>query len=362
MRSDRTLIGKAYVASEAIALRRRFLMTIISFGLAWGAVMQVPAMLGIAPLGAAQTRNNLLFLILSAGVLAMLWRWPRSFGVGAVAYFTAAFVYVSAAQFLVVEDQLRMLLYFPLIGAVFLIVGNVGAWFTILAAIAVFVTARLMGLIPVSPLAVSTFVFTLGVTGAFFEAFSRQMTRTLDTIARQNEALEAAAKKDHLTHLLNLRAFRESMQAHVDGLRPDSRFSVAFIDVDHFKAINDRHGHAVGDAMLVALADTLKGAVRKRDEVARIGGEEFAVLLPGADLAEAAVIAERMRAAVAATRVEAGGTTLGGTVSIGLAAYDSSFDTIDALLHAADAAMYEAKKGGRNRVALAGPAAISPTA
>nr|WP_232307255.1 GGDEF domain-containing protein [Sphingomonas sp. Y57] len=341
-------------ALQTMALRRRFLIIVIAAGLLWGGVMQIPASLGWAPLGPAQTRNNLMFVAVSIAALLIVWRRPRSFLPVAVAYFACAFLYASAAQFLVVEDELRMLLFFPLVGAIFLIVGSAAAWIAILAAIGVFATASAQGSIRVSPLATSTFVLALGVTGLFFQAFSQQATRALTMIARQNRALDAAAKKDHLTHLLNLRAFREAMQAHVDGLRPDAGFSVAFVDVDHFKSINDRYGHAIGDAVLVALAGTLKAAVRARGEVARIGGEEFAVLLPGADLAEAAPAAERMRAAVAAMQVAAGGATLSVTVSIGLAASRSSFDTIDALLQAADAAMYEAKRGGRNRVALAG--------
>lgn len=341
-------------ALQTMALRRRFLIIVIAAGLLWGGVMQIPASLGWAPLGPAQTRNNLMFVAVSIAALLIVWRRPRSFLPVAVAYFACAFLYASAAQFLVVEDELRMLLFFPLVGAIFLIVGSAAAWIAILAAIGVFATASAQGSIRVSPLATSTFVLALGVTGLFFQAFSQQATRALTMIARQNRALDAAAKKDHLTHLLNLRAFREAMQAHVDGLRPDAGFSVAFVDVDHFKSINDRYGHAIGDAVLVALAGTLKAAVRARGEVARIGGEEFAVLLPGADLTEAAPAAERMRAAVAAMQVAAGGATLSVTVSIGLAASRSSFDTIDALLQAADAAMYEAKRGGRNRVALAG--------
>ncbi|WP_016745219.1 GGDEF domain-containing protein [Rhizorhabdus wittichii] len=339
---------------ETAGLRRRFLIIVILCGLLWGGLMQIPASLGWVPLGPEQTRNNLLFVAMSGATLLVAWRRPSSFLPVAVVYFAGAILYASAAQFLVVEDQLRMLLFFPLVGAIFLIIGRAAAWIAILVAIGVFAAASADGSIRVSPLAASTFVITLCIIGLFFQAFSHQTTRALTMISRQNLALDAAAKQDHLTRLLNLRAFREAMQAHAGDLRPDGGFSVAFVDVDHFKAINDRYGHAIGDAVLVALARTLEAAVRAPGEVARIGGEEFAILLPGADLAEAAPAAERMRAAVAAMQVDAGGATLSVTVSIGLAASRSSFDTIDALLQAADAAMYEAKRGGRNRVALAG--------
>lgn len=357
MQPGKDSVEEGHVAPQTVGVRRRFLITVMTCGLLWGGLMQLPASLGWAPLGPEQTRNNLLFLVSSCTLLFIVWRWPRSFRPVAIAYFACAFLYASAAQFLVLEDQLRMLLFFPLIGAIFLILGSVAAWLAIAAVVGVFVAALADGGIVVSPLAVSTFIITLSVTGLFFQAFNLQAERALDSVSRHNAALDAAAKRDHLTHLLNLRAFREAMQAHADGVRPETQFSVAFVDVDHFKAINDRYGHAVGDAVLVALARTLKDAVRERSEVARIGGEEFAILLPGADLVEAAPVAERLRAAVAAMHVDAEGATLSVTVSIGLAASRSSFDTIDTLLRAADAAMYEAKRSGRNRVALAEPVA-----
>ncbi|WP_229425009.1 GGDEF domain-containing protein [Massilia sp. Se16.2.3] len=130
-------------------------------------------------------------------------------------------------------------------------------------------------------------------------------------------------------------------------------------DADHFKQINDRYGHPAGDRVLCDLAGALRETFRAVDTVARLGGEEFAVLLPSTGLAQALAIAERLRAAVATRLVLADGVEIAYTVSAGVAVLDavpvgaaaSDARSIDALLKRADQALYHAKSGGRNRVA-----------
>ncbi len=122
------------------------------------------------------------------------------------------------------------------------------------------------------------------------------------------------------------------------------------LDVDRFKAVNDGHGHAAGDSVLRAVAARAAAAIRAGDLLARVGGEEFAILLPGADLARAAEAAERVRATLAERPVEAGGTALAVTASLGCAALASG-EAPEALVARADARLYAAKGAGRNRVA-----------
>lgn len=337
---------------DLTALRRRFLLTVMVAGLIWGGGMSIPAQIGWAPLGPAQADNTIAFFAVNCVLALILWRRPASFMPVAVTYLTAAFVYVSAAQFHVHEDPLRMLLYFPFVGAIFLILGGLAAWIAIALALAVCAAAVATGDLIVTPLPASTFVLTLCMTGLFFHAFRIQAVAALRTVSAQNAALDAAARQDHLTHLLNLRAFRETMQAHLSHQGEDETCCVGFLDVDHFKSINDRHGHAGGDAVLVALAGTLTAVVRPQDVVARIGGEEFAILLPRTTAAEALVLLEQVRAAVEAMRVEIDSERLAVTVSLGLSATRGPSGTVDEMLRSADLAMYRAKDAGRNRVAL----------
>src|SRR5262249_41179562 len=133
--------------------------------------------------------------------------------------------------------------------------------------------------------------------------------------------------------------------------RHGSTLSCALIDVDHFKAINDSYGHGVGDLVLRQLASICSKELRSSDCIGRIGGEEFAILLPETALASAIDVAERLRKIIATTPFDVGGgKTIGVTATIGVAEH-SQATTFDALLSNADFAMYDAKSNGRNRVA-----------
>ena len=172
------------------------------------------------------------------------------------------------------------------------------------------------------------------------------------------EALKAAkqhaedlARKDELTGLDNRRAFFE--QAH-RAFKQSRRFghpiSVIMLDIDHFKMINDTYGHSVGDQVLQALAEPLRTVVREIDIVARMGGEEFALVLPETALAEAANLAERLRAGIAAIVVPVDGHRIQITASLGVVACSDDDQTIESVLTKADDALYVAKKKGRNQV------------
>jgi diguanylate cyclase (GGDEF)-like protein len=130
---------------------------------------------------------------------------------------------------------------------------------------------------------------------------------------------------------------------------------VLLIDLDNFKSINDRFGHAFGDRVLQIFATTARGAIRGSDFVGRLGGEEFAVVLYGLASERALVVAERIRNAFAEEAEVVEGQTVGATVSIGLAIYDGSTIGFTELLWRADRALYRAKEAGRNRVVTAVP-------
>jgi diguanylate cyclase (GGDEF)-like protein len=172
-----------------------------------------------------------------------------------------------------------------------------------------------------------------------------------------HEQLQRISHTDHLTGALNRRCFMERLLDEVQrSVRAGTPFAVALIDVDNFKAINDTHGHLAGDEVLKGLARACIGHMREGDTFARFGGEEFAVLLPGTDGAQALAWLERLRQHVAQVRVELPGASLGVTVSIGLAAPSLTAPAgaahIDTALRQADEALYRAKREGKNRVAL----------
>jgi diguanylate cyclase (GGDEF)-like protein len=165
--------------------------------------------------------------------------------------------------------------------------------------------------------------------------------------------LEAAARTDEKTGVLNSVAWHQQARAALArARRADGAAAVFMIDMDGFKQVNDEHGHLVGDAVLQRVAGVLAAEVRESDTVGRVGGDEFAVLLPATDVSEAMVVAERIRAGIRRLPVPVRG---GLSTSVGVAVHPHVADgTVEGLLAAADAALYEAKDNGRDRICLAG--------
>lgn len=162
------------------------------------------------------------------------------------------------------------------------------------------------------------------------------------------------AATDSLTGTASRRHAMDVLQRFMSQWHAQARvFSVLVFDADRFKSINDSHGHAVGDRVLQRVATAARAVLRDSDVLARIGGEEFLVILPGAQLEQAAALAERLRAAVQAVPMDDLASGLGATISIGVAQVAEADRGPEALLARADAALYQAKAEGRNRVVAA---------
>jgi len=174
-------------------------------------------------------------------------------------------------------------------------------------------------------------------------------------LAQERAVAEQQARTDDLTGLRNRRDFAERLERHLTRAAYDQRpIGLLLIDIDFFKQINDWHGHGAGDQLLTAFAGRLRESTRADDLIARWGGEEFVVLLT--DLGSGNVLAERaeqIRRAIASTPFIVAGQAIGVRVSIGAARSSVALSTSDALLAAADGAMYEAKRAGRDRVSVA---------
>jgi diguanylate cyclase (GGDEF)-like protein/PAS domain S-box-containing protein len=177
---------------------------------------------------------------------------------------------------------------------------------------------------------------------------------------QQNEDLRRLASRDSLTGCLNRRAFFElAGAAHGQALREQAPLCCLMVDIDHFKSFNDTYGHAVGDQVIQAVARSLSAGLRQVDLLGRYGGEEFCVLLPGANEAQAMAVAERMRAEIenSASSAIRGTEVMPITASFGLTTLAQGARTIELMIDQADQALYLSKKFGRNRVTRWEPAA-----
>ena len=173
----------------------------------------------------------------------------------------------------------------------------------------------------------------------------------LRDLERLASTIRERARLDSLTELPNRAALDDRLAEEVErSVRYRQPLSVLFLDIDHFKSINDARGHQVGDDVLRALADTLQATVRSPDFVARYGGEEFVVIAPGTWTVDAAVLGNRIRDAVARHVPQPLGSPI--TMSIGIAGVPEHGQDAASVLHVADLALYAAKAGGRDRIEL----------
>ena len=184
-----------------------------------------------------------------------------------------------------------------------------------------------------------------------FRSAARYAVADLIEAERVKRAYYDLAMIDPLTGVLNRRAFFDVASREVArSARHDRPLSVAALDIDHFKTVNDVHGHAAGDRVLAEVSACLSASIREEDALGRIGGEEFALLMPETTLPDAARLADRLRRLVASLAFEGDTERFAVTVSMGLSAPDGAEASIKGALRRADAALYDAKEGGRNRI------------
>jgi diguanylate cyclase (GGDEF)-like protein len=197
-----------------------------------------------------------------------------------------------------------------------------------------------------TPIQSATYLFSFALSFFWSTGFILMVSQRL-----RNDLMEVATI-DLLTHIPNRRAMQTFLEKELSrAQRHQSEFSVLLIDIDHFKQVNDRWGHAVGDEALVKLASVLQSVLRKQDLVARWGGEEFLVILAGPPYCDPEALAERLRSKVAQSEYSHAGGSFSITVSIGIACANQT-STLDGILKQADDALYKAKRT-RNAVSVA---------
>ncbi|WP_443693415.1 sensor domain-containing diguanylate cyclase [Pseudomonas protegens] len=172
-------------------------------------------------------------------------------------------------------------------------------------------------------------------------------------LQKANQQLQHLSRTDHLTQLYNRGHWEQRLQFEYS--RHGSSIALLMLDIDHFKSINDRHGHQAGDAVIKRVSELIHQHVRDSDVAGRYGGEEFAILLPHTDLAGARTLAERLRQSVEEQEVIHNGQAIAFTISLGIACLDRPARNHRCLIEWADQALYASKRAGRNRVSTYAP-------
>jgi len=258
--------------------------------------------------------------------------------------------YTSALWF-VPQDELRLLWFFTNVPGVFILLGPRAGWAMTGVTVVLLVASNALMPVAYSPNAMVTVILSLIYMGVFFHVYASRSVSYFLRMRDYNLQLERMAGQDMLTGVLNARAYYAACEQHISAAsRTGQRYAVLFVDLDHFKAVNDTYGHAAGDAVLKAVAACLGQSIRKSDALGRIGGEEFSVFLPNTLQPGALQLGESMRAAIESLNPSIGSQNLRITASIGVAVCATPDEPMQAIQQRADKAMYTAKSLGRNRV------------
>ncbi len=340
---------------EYLEFRYKFLIVLMLTAAALTGLFILGLVSQINLIGWAHGRMMITFVSLTLLLWLLLRGAPQRFKRVGWTYEVLSLVESASALVYVPVDELRILWFYTNIPCVFILLGQRPGWVITGLTMGGFILGNGHLDSPYSPSAVATGVLAMVYLGVSFHAYVDRSMSYFKRMRDYNNQLQDLASHDPLTRVFNAGAYYRACDQQIHASqRSNQPFAVLFIDLDHFKSINDTYGHAVGDDVLRAVAQTLQTTVRRSDIVGRIGGEEFSVFLPNTQLHGAQQLAETLRVAIESIHIEVDGVRLKITASIGVAAKRFDQETMQAIQQHADQAMYEAKRGGRNRVSTFG--------
>jgi diguanylate cyclase (GGDEF)-like protein len=340
---------------EYLEFRYKFLIVLMLSATFLTGLFILGAISQINLIGWAHGRMMITFVTLALLLWLLLRGSPHRFKAVGWTYEVLSLVESVSALVYVPVDELRILWFYTNIPCVFILLGQRPGWVVTGLTMVGFLVGNQHLDQPYSSNAVATGFLAMAYMGVSFHAYVDRSMSYFKRMRDYNAQLHDLASHDPLTRVLNAGAYYRACDQQIHASqRANQPFAVLFIDLDHFKSINDTYGHAVGDDVLRAVAQALQANVRRSDVVGRIGGEEFSVFLPNTQVKGAELLAENLRVAIETIHIEVDGVRLKITASIGVAAKRFDEETMQAIQQHADQAMYEAKRGGRNRVSTFG--------
>jgi diguanylate cyclase (GGDEF)-like protein len=336
---------------EYLEFRYKFLIVLMLTAAALTGLFILGLVSQINLIGWVHGRMMITFVTGTVALWLLLRGSPKRFKTIGWTYEVLSLLESASALMYVPVDELRVLWFYTNIPCVFILLGQRPGWAVTVFTMVGFVVGNSYLEKPYSTSAIATGVLAMVYLGVSFHAYVDRSISYFKRMRDYNAQLHDLASHDPLTRVFNAGAYYRACDQQIHASQRSTQpFAVLFIDLDHFKSINDTYGHAVGDDVLRTVAQTLQKTVRRSDIVGRIGGEEFSVFLPNTQLQGAQQLAETLRVAIESIHIEVDGVRLKITASIGVAARRFDQETMQAIQQHADQAMYEAKRGGRNRV------------
>lgn len=336
---------------EHLEFQFKFLLIIMLGGAFLTALFLIANRLDVNPLDSPHVISMQIFTSTSLVLWWLLRGKPYRFKPIAWLYLVLCMLEYTSALVFVPTDELRILWFITNVPGVFLILGIRVGWIVTFISLFIVLTVNLHSEAPYSVNGITTFILGMLYFSLFFHIFLNRSVSYLARLQQSNENLRYMASHDTLTGVLNARAYYQTCDQLIQlANRENTGYSVMFVDLDHFKLVNDRHGHAAGDIVLKSVAACLSNSIRGSDFIGRVGGEEFSIFLPGTDGDSAVDLAETIRYSIESLHPDIGDQRLKITASIGIAEKSHMQQTMQEIQHQADQAMYDAKAAGRNRV------------
>lgn len=309
--------------------------------------------LGLHNTGDFHSKVNYLYSLFSLGLLIWLRQDKQNFKKVSELLIVISLITFTSALIFVVEDQFRIIWFYIAVFLAYTIIGNKAGVITTVVSITIIVFCFIVFELGLSQVTLQGSLIGLIISSVLASVHVRKITEFETILLNKNSELEVLATVDSLTGVMNKRMFNEMALKYLEAAnRTEKPLSFLYLDLDFFKNINDKHGHQVGDIMLIKFTDVVGKFLRKSDLLGRVGGEEFAIVLFETTIEDAVAVAEKIRAKVQEASYQYDGNLVEVTTSIGVSHFESATDTLDSIQERADKALYKAKGLGRNRVEI----------
>ncbi|MCW8825921.1 MAG: GGDEF domain-containing protein [Gammaproteobacteria bacterium] len=338
-------------------LKFKFRMVNIMLFISMGGMMLFVALyyLGWTDMGETHARVNALTAIFCFFTFFWLRQSKQQYNRIAMITISTVMLSFTSALIFVPNDEFRMVWFVMAIIVAHLAVGRKFGLFIVIMAIATILVANDLFTLNLGTLTLTTAVTSLIIISLILSTYSIKFDSYESVLLKKNVDLIDLVNKDDLTGIMSRRYFMDVGNHYFSGSRRSkSSMSLMMLDIDHFKWINDSYGHHMGDMMLILFSDTISSYLRKSDVFARLGGEEFGIILFETDLQGAERLAEKIRSAIDGLLYQEGEITIRMTTSIGISDRRESDSSFDELLIRTDAALYRSKDRGRNCTSIAG--------
>ena len=336
---------------EYLEFQYRFLIILLVSGAFFTGLFLIAAFLDVNRMDSPHLYSMRGFTVIAIALWLLLRGKKERFQRIAWCYEAICLMEYVSALILVPQDELRLLWFYTNIPGIYILLGQRAGMYITSFTVLGFMFGNSHLSAPYSPNAIATAVLSMIYLGMFFHVYGDRSISYFVRMREYNKKLHQMATHDMLTGVLNARAFYEQCNRMIHlSQRARTPFSVLFVDLDHFKLVNDTYGHAAGDIVLKAVAENLGQNIRLTDALGRIGGEEFSIFLQNTDLPGALQLAETLRIGVENLMPLINQHPLRVTASIGVARSRQSDQSMLDIQQLADKAMYVAKQNGRNRV------------